>query len=107
MSADFLQLSGKRVLVFGLANRKSVAFHVAKTLLEAGAEVLLAVRSEQRRAAAEKLFPGAPVFVCDVEFEDQIMRLRKELGQHCTSLDGVVHSIAFADYSDGMRPFHE
>ena len=42
---DFLQLSGKTYLVQGVANRKSVAWHVAKTLEEQGARVVYAVRS--------------------------------------------------------------
>ena len=45
---DFLQLRDKNVLVFGVANRKSVAFHVGKLLTEAGANVLYSVRSTQR-----------------------------------------------------------
>ena len=42
--ADFLQLSGKTVLVFGVANRKSVAWFVAKSLEEQGAKVVYSVR---------------------------------------------------------------
>ena len=34
---DFLKLKGKRILLFGVANRKSVAWHIAKTLNEVGA----------------------------------------------------------------------
>ena len=48
MPADFLQLTGKRVLVMGVANRKSVAWHVSRVLVEAGAEVVYAVRTEAR-----------------------------------------------------------
>ena len=41
MPGDFLQLEGRRILVFGVANRKSVAFHIGQELQEAGAEVEL------------------------------------------------------------------
>ncbi|MFM7118472.1 MAG: SDR family oxidoreductase, partial [Planctomycetota bacterium] len=69
---DFLQLAGKKVVVFGVANKKSVAWHVAQTLEEAGAQVIHVVRSETRRESTAKLLAGKPVFVCDVEFEEQI-----------------------------------
>ena len=42
-----------------------------------------------------------------MEHEDQIARLRDELVRRGERFDGMVHSIAFADYSDGMKPFHE
>lgn len=103
---DFLQLSGRRVLVMGLANRKSVAFHTAQVLREAGAELILSVRSEARREAAQKLFPGVPVYLCDVSSQEQIDALRDRVSEH-GPLHGFVHSLAFADYSAGWQPFHE
>ncbi len=46
---DFLQLTGKTILVFGVANRKSVACHIGRVLREAGAEVVYAVRTRSAR----------------------------------------------------------
>jgi len=107
MPNDFLQLAGKRVLVMGVANRKSVAWHVSRALVEAGAEVVYAVRSEARREQVQQLVGDAMVLTCDVEFEDQIDRLASELSQRYDTLDGLVHSIAFADYEGSAKPFHE
>jgi enoyl-[acyl-carrier protein] reductase I len=107
MAADFLQLAGKRVLVMGVANRKSVAWHVSLVLVEAGAEVVYAVRSEERKAQVQALVGDAKVLACDVEFEDQIERLARELSERYDTFDGFVHSIAFADYAGEPRPFHE
>jgi enoyl-[acyl-carrier protein] reductase I len=104
---DFLGLSGKSLLVFGVANKKSVAWHVAKTLEEIGAKVVYVVRSEERRQSVAKLLAGREVHVCDVEYEDQIERLRAELIGRGHQFAGMLHSIAFADYADGMKPFHE
>jgi enoyl-[acyl-carrier protein] reductase I len=112
---DFLQVSGRNILVMGVANRKSVAYHSAKVLADAGANVIFSVRSEQRRETVQKLFPEAPCFLCDVEDQAQIDRLRNEVTELLTSspegdegaLHGIVHSIAFADYSAGWLPFHE
>ncbi|MDA0808520.1 MAG: SDR family oxidoreductase [Planctomycetota bacterium] len=117
---DFLQVSGRNILVMGVANRKSVAYHSAKVLADAGANVIFSVRSEQRREAVQKLFPDAPCFVCDVEDQIQIDRLRDDVTALLAAssaadgsqngggrLHGIVHSIAFADYSAGWLPFHE
>ena len=63
---DFLELANKDVVVFGLANKKSVAYAIAKVLVEAGARLILVVRNEVRAESARKLFPQAAVFCCDI-----------------------------------------
>jgi enoyl-[acyl-carrier protein] reductase I len=104
---SFLNLKDKTFLVFGVANKKSVAYHIGKTLEEEGADVLYSVRSEERKQSVLKLLGKAPVYVCDVEKPDEIDRLCKEVGKDRSTLHGLVHSIAFANYSDGNKPFHE
>ncbi len=105
---DFLQLTGKTVLVQGVANRKSVAWHVAKSLEEHGARVVYAVRSEARKKSLETQLAGKPVLVCDVEEEGTATRLAAAYaGGGFGPLHGLVHSIAFANYSEGFKPFHE
>ena len=64
---DFLQITGKTILVVGVANRKSVAWHIAQLLTQAGATVVYVVRTAERRDQVQKLAEGAPVFVCDVD----------------------------------------
>jgi enoyl-[acyl-carrier protein] reductase I len=104
---DFLELSGKKVLVFGVANRKSVAYHIAQVLHDAGCEVLFSVRSPERKKSVEKLLAGSEVYVCDVEKPEEITRLKEEILAKHPQLDGIVHSIAFAEYEGGVKPFHE
>ncbi|WP_417378492.1 enoyl-ACP reductase FabI [Gimesia sp.] len=104
---DFLQLASKRILVFGVANRKSVAFQTGKLLEQAGAEVIYVVRSEARKESLAKLLPHAPIYVCDVEYQEQIDHLATQISQKYDVIHGLVHSIAFADYSAGWLPFHE
>lgn len=103
---DFLQLSGQTILVTGVANRKSVAWHTGRVLTEAGAQVLYVVRSEQRRESVRKLVGDVPIYVCDVEHQDQIDQLAEDVGRDHPQIAGIVHSIAFADYSEGWQPFH-
>lgn len=104
---DFLELTGKTILVFGVANRKSVACAIARTVEDAGASVVYVVQDEEARQRVGKLLGDREIYVCDVEFEDQIERLRNELAARGGPFHGLVHSIAFADYADGMKPFHE
>jgi enoyl-[acyl-carrier protein] reductase I len=104
---DFLQLAGKTVLVMGVANRKSVAWQTARVLQEAGADILYAVRSEARREQVAKLVGNAPIYVCDVEKQAEIESLRNAIAADRRTLHGLMHSVAFADYSAGWKPFHE
>ncbi len=103
----FLDLEGKTIAVFGTANKKSVAFHIADTIAKEGATVLYVVRSETRREGLKKILPNAEIFLCDVEHDDQIERVCREITAKHPVLHGVVHSIAFANYSEGFKPFHE
>ncbi|MBN1394267.1 MAG: SDR family oxidoreductase [Pirellulales bacterium] len=104
---DFLQLADKSILIFGLANRKSVAWHIGRVLAEARAKCAYVVQNEEIRKSAANLLGEAEVFVCDVEHDGQIALLREELIGRGQKFHGMVHSIAFADYAEGMKPFHE
>lgn len=105
---DFLGVTGRKIIIFGLANKKSVACSIGRVLVEAGAEVIHVVRSEQRAETAIKLFPESKVFICDVENEANIIAVRDQIDQAVDGpVDGIVHSIAFANYSEGLKPFHE
>jgi len=105
--SDFLQLGGKTFLVFGVANRKSVAWFVARSLEEQGARVLYSVRSQARKAALAAALPGKAVLVCDVEEAGAVERLAGEVGAAPGGpLAGIVHSIAFANYAAGWAAFH-
>lgn len=104
---DFLQLAGKTILVFGVANRKSVAFAITRTLEECGATVIHVVRSAEIRESIRKLVGESQVLICDVEREDDLAALQATLEQQGVRLHGMVHSIAFADYEGTVKPFHE
>ena len=96
MPADFLGLAGKAVLVMGVANRKSVAFHTGKVLRAAGAKVLWSCHSEARRdELRKKLIPDEPLFVCDVEKQEQIDRLAARLPE------GVYRQVRYEDLCRG------
>lgn len=104
---SFLKITGKKFLVMGVANRKSLAWAVAKLLEEEGAHVIYSVRSEARKASLEKLLENREVYVCDVEYSEQISTLAQDISLKHGNIDGILHSIAFANYSEGIKAFHE
>ena len=65
---SFLALEGKRFLVMGVANRKSVEWAITKSLEAEGAEVIHSVRSEARLESLQKLLGDRKAYICDVEF---------------------------------------
>ncbi len=103
---DFLGLEGKRILIFGVANRKSVAFHIAEVLKEAGADLVFSVLGQEQAAFVNKAFPGSSVHICDVGDEKQLQSLVSDVGGK-GKIYGIIHSIAFASYTDGFKPFHQ
>lgn len=104
---NFLELSGKTILVFGVANKKSVAWHVAQTLEHEGATVIYSVRSTERREALAKLLPDRPIYVCDLASDADIQALAKEVAATYPTIHGIVHSVAFANYEGFSGTFHE
>jgi len=104
---DFLDIANKTILVFGVANKKSIAFSVGEILSEAKAHVIYSVQSAARKESVSKILPGADIFVCDVEREHEIKKLAEDVSKKYPKIHGVVHSIAFANYEEGLKPFHE
>ena len=92
-------LQGKNILVTGVLTEASIAFHVARLAQEQGANVVLssfgrAFRITERISA--RLPQLAPVVELDVTNDEDLAALADRVRAHLPSLDGVVHSIAFA-----------
>ncbi len=104
---SFLNLEGKTILALGVANKRSVAYHTARVLEDAGAKVVYSVRSPQRRDSVADLLAGRDVYICDVEHQDQIAQLASDVAQAHPTLHGILHSIAFANYENFSGKFHE
>lgn len=104
---NYLKIDEKTFLVTGVANKKSVAYFCAKILKENGAKLIFTVQSEEHLPKVEKLFPEEDIYILDVENEQAIKDFGKMFEQKGIKLDGLLHSIAFANYSEGIKPFHE
>lgn len=91
----------------GVANRKSVAWAIAQSLEEQGAQVIFSVRSKARQESLQKLLGNRPVYVCDVENLEEIEALARNVGAEYGPLDGIVHSIAFANFNEDSDVFYK
>jgi enoyl-[acyl-carrier protein] reductase I len=98
-----IDLSGKVAAVFGVANRRSIAYAIARHLHQAGARLAFSYQGERIREGVQGLaagFPQAVVFPCDVSREEEIAEAFATIGREAGSLDYLVHSIAFARKED-------
>jgi enoyl-[acyl-carrier protein] reductase I len=98
-----IDLAGKTAVVFGLANKRSIAWGIAQKLHEAGATLAICYQNERMRLEAEGLIaelPGASGFQCDVSNDQEIDTLFAALKAQYGKLDVVVHAVAFAPAAD-------
>ena len=95
-------LTGKTVVVTGVLTDQSIAFHIARLAQEEGADVILTsfgrTMSLTRRSAT-RLPTEPPIVELDVTNDDDLAEFADRLGEHCETVDGLVHSIGFAPES--------
>lgn len=99
-------LTGKRILITGVASKLSIAFGIAKAMREQGAELAFTYQNEKLKPRVEEFAASLDsniVIECDVADDASIDALFAELGKSWSKFDGFVHSIGFApaDQLDG------
>jgi len=104
---SFLNLKDKVFLISGVANKKSVATFSALTLLNEGAKCIFSVQNAAQIPQVKKIFPNSEVIICDVKSSDDLKALKQKTSEITDSLDGFLHSLAFANFSEGPKAFHE
>jgi enoyl-[acyl-carrier protein] reductase I len=98
----------KTAVIFGLANKRSIAWAIAQKLHAAGWKLAITYQNERLAQEAKDLItdlPGADGFMCDVSFDDQIAKLFGELQARYGVIHGLVHSVAFAPAEDMKGEF--
>src|SRR6266481_5776898 len=98
-----LTMQGRNAVVFGVANKRSIAWSIAQRLSEAGASLVLTYQNERLKQEAHDLIaslPGAEAFQCDVSNDAEIDQLFAKLRERFGRLDTLVHSVAFAPAED-------
>ncbi|PLX87482.1 MAG: enoyl-[acyl-carrier-protein] reductase FabI [Desulfuromonas sp.] len=103
-------MTGKRGIIFGLANDKSIAWGIAQQLKEAGAELAFTYMNEalekRVRPLAESL--GSEIILpCDVMNETELAAVFSALEERWGKIDFFVHAVAFANREDLKKPFSE
>jgi enoyl-[acyl-carrier protein] reductase I len=94
-----IDLAGKTAVVFGLANKRSIAWGIAQKLHEAGATLAICYQNDRMKLEAQSLIDelsGASGFQCDVSNDDEIESLFAALKEKYGKLDILVHAVAFA-----------
>lgn len=93
-------LSGKKIVVMGVANKHSIAWAIARAFHDAGAELAFTYQNDRFRGKVEKLtgedMPGSLLLPCDVSEDAELDNLAEELKSKWGRVNGVVHSIAYA-----------
>src|SRR5262249_34968000 len=96
-------MAGKRGLIMGLANDRSIAWGIAKALAAHGAELAITYQVEalgkRVRPLAEELKAGI-IMLCDLMIPQQVDALFAEIPQRWGKLDFVVHAVAFSDKNE-------
>ncbi len=98
-----VSLTGKNAVIFGVANDRSIAWAIAKTLAEAGARIALTYQNDRLKDRVARLadtLGDAIVVPCDASEDEQISDVFGTLASEMGSLSVLVHSIAFANRDD-------
>ncbi len=92
-------LEGRTAVVFGVANKRSIAWSIAQGLHAAGAKLAITYQNARLEQEAKDLIlslPGAEAFMCDVSNDSEIDGLFVQLKERYGTLNVLVHSVAFA-----------
>jgi len=103
-------LQGRTAVVFGVANKRSIAWAIAQQMQQAGAQLAITYQNERLKQEAADLIaelPNAQAFQCDVSRDEEIAQLFEQLKERYGKLDVLVHSIAYAPAEDLKGDFAE
>lgn len=101
-------LEGKTGIVFGVANKRSIAWAIAQTLHKAGMQLAFTYQGERLKDSVEELtstMPNSTLLPCDVTVDAEIDTVFKTVGEKFGKLDTVIHSVAFAPREDMENEF--
>ncbi len=98
-----LSMQGKNAVVFGVANKRSIAWAIAQSLSQAGARLAITYQNERMKQEAHDLItslPGAEAFQCDVASDSEIEQFFAQLKERFGRLDALAHCVAYAPAED-------
>lgn len=101
-------LEGKSGIIFGVANKRSIAWAIAQTLANEGMRLAFTYQGERLKDSVAELtstIAGSPLLACDVTNDQEIDSVFKSVGEQFGKLDVVIHSVAFAPREDMEADF--
>ncbi|NUQ27363.1 MAG: enoyl-ACP reductase [Acidobacteriaceae bacterium] len=103
-----IDLTGKVAVIFGLANKRSIAWGIAQKLSEAGATIALCYQNERLKREADALLPelkSAKAFQCDLSVDTEIESTFAAFQQEFGKIDILVHAVAYAPADEIKNDF--
>src|SRR5688572_17322055 len=103
-------LEGKTGVIFGVANKRSIAWAIAQALSEQGMRLAFTYQGERLKEGVESLsstLSGSLLYPCDVTSDDDIASVFSQVEKEMGRLDTLIHSVAFAPKEDLERNFVE
>ena len=103
-------LEGKTGLIFGVANKRSIAWAIAQALAREGMRLAFTYQGERLKEGVESLastLPGSVILPCDVTIDAEIDAVMARCGEEFDRLDCLVHSVAYAPREDLENEFHK
>ena len=91
-------LEGKKIVIMGVANKKSIAWGCAEAMLKQGAEIIYTYQNERMKKSLVKLV-GEEAFTveCDVSSDESIEKAMNAIGEYAGEIHGLVHAVAYAN----------
>ena len=91
-------LSGKTIVVMGVANQRSIAWGCTEALIAQGAQVILTYQNDRLKQSLQRFVaPDVPLIACDVADDNNVERAFASIKQQYGAIDGIIHAIAYAD----------
>lgn len=109
-------LHEKRIVITGIANKRSIATAIAKKFSEQGAEVILVCQNERLKSRGEDILTQCndstkgqkgQLLLCDCSSDEEIASLADTLNGQGKPIDGLIHSMAFANRDEIKGDFHD
>ena len=103
-------LQGKRIAIFNMANKRSIAWSIAKSMDAQGASLILGYQNERTKdtvveLASELAHKPLAILPCDVAYPEQIEQVQDSIKEKAGTIHGLVHSLAFAARESLQNPY--
>lgn len=90
-------LTGKKIVVMGVANKRSIAWGCAQVMAKLGAQIIYTYQNERMKKSVERLTDDGDFLIeCNVTSDDSIHQAFSKIKEHAGQVDGIVHAIAYA-----------